>query len=129
MKPGKLTDGEWCIMKLHPELGLNLLRAVPGFEAEAQIVFSHHERFDGAGYPQGLTGKAIPLNARIFSIADTLDAVTSDRCYRPGQGLLAARNEIHRGSGSQFDPAIVQMFDRVQDWEIEAVRRQYPDVP
>lgn len=127
MKPGKLNDAEWVIMKMHPQLGLDLLSGVPGLEREAQIVFSHHESFDGKGYPQQLAGEEIPLSARVFSVADTLDALTSDRSYRPGQGLQSARAEIHRVAGSQFDPAILEQFDRVEDWEFEAVRKQFPD--
>jgi response regulator RpfG family c-di-GMP phosphodiesterase len=128
MKPGKLNDREWTIMKLHPQLGVDLLFGLPGLERESQIVLSHHERFDGDGYPQKLAGEAIPLGARVFSIADTLDALTSDRCYRPAQSLAAARVEIHRVAGSQFDPAVLDLFDRVGDWEFEAVRKQFPDV-
>jgi putative nucleotidyltransferase with HDIG domain len=128
MKPGKLSDEERAIMMMHPRLGLDLLSDIPGFDLEAEIVYSHHERFDGNGYPQQLSGEAIPLSARIFSIGDTLDAITSDRCYRPGRPLAAARAEIHRAIGSQFDPAIVELFDRVADWEIEAVRKQFPDI-
>ena len=128
MKPGKLNDAEWAIMKLHPDLGTKLLRDVPGLELEAQLVLSHHEHFNGKGYPQGLAGDAIPLGARIFAVADALDALTSDRCYRRGQGLQAARDEINRGIGSQFDPAIVEIFSRVGDAEIEAIRQQFPDI-
>jgi putative nucleotidyltransferase with HDIG domain len=128
MKPGKLNDAEFAIMRMHPQLGLDLLHALPGLDLEAQIVYSHHERFDGNGYPQRLTGKAIPLTARVFSIADSLDALTSDRCYRPGGTLPAARVEIHRAASSQFDPAIFKLFDRVEDREFEAVRKRFPDV-
>ena len=128
MKPGKLTDAERVIIKMHPQLGLDLLSGMPGLEREAAIVFSHHERFDGKGYPRQLAGVEIPLNARVFSVADTLDALTSDRCYRPGQGIPAARAEIHRFSGSQFDPAILELFDRVEDREFEAVRKAFPDI-
>lgn len=128
MKPGKLSEDEWVIMKMHPQLGLELLSGLPEIEKETQIVYSHHESFNGKGYPAQLAGEAIPLGARIFSVADTLDAVTSDRCYRPGQPLATARLEIHRVSGTQFDPAIVALFDRVEDWEFEAVRKQFPDI-
>jgi putative two-component system response regulator len=128
MKQGKLNDEEWAIMKLHPQLGLDLLSGLPGVDREEEIVYSHHERFDGKGYPQSLAGEAIPLSARIFSIADTLDALTSDRCYRPGQSLPAARIEIHRVAGSQFDPAVLTLFDRVADCEFEAVQKEFPDV-
>jgi putative nucleotidyltransferase with HDIG domain len=127
MKPGKLNDEESAILRMHPQLGLDLLYGLPGIELEAEIVYSHHEFFDGTGYPRGLTGTAIPLGARIFSIVDALDALTSDRCYRPARGLPAARAEIHRATGTQFDPAIVELFDRVADVELETVRRQFPD--
>jgi putative nucleotidyltransferase with HDIG domain len=127
MKPGKLNEEEWVIMKMHPQLGLDLLSGVPGLEMEAEIVYSHHERFDGSGYPRHLAGTEIPLTARAFAVADTLDALTSDRCYRPGRPLSAARIEIHGGAISQFDPAILDMFDHVEDWEFEAIRAQFPD--
>ncbi len=127
MKPGKLTDDEFGIMKMHPQLGIDLLYGLPDLDLEAQIVYSHHEHYNGKGYPQGLSGEAIPLIARIFSIADTFDALTSDRCYRAARGIAAARVEIHRASGSQLDPAILERFDRVPDWEFEEVHRQYPD--
>lgn len=128
MKPDKLNPTEWGIMKLHPQLGLDLLFGVPGVDRESEVVYSHHERFDGAGYPQGLAGDAIPLGARIFSVADTLDALTSDRCYRNGATIALARTEIHRVSGSQFDPAVVRLFDDVTDPEIEDVRHRFPDI-
>jgi response regulator RpfG family c-di-GMP phosphodiesterase len=128
MKPGKLSDEEWTIMKMHPQLGLDLLSGIPDLELEAQIVYSHHERFDGQGYPQKLEGEKIPLGARVFSIADTLDALTSDRCYRRGRSIPAARVEIHQAAGAQFDPEILGLFDRVRDDEFEAVLRQFPDV-
>jgi putative nucleotidyltransferase with HDIG domain len=127
MKPGKLNDEEWAIMKMHPQLGLDLLSGMPGTDREAEIVYSHHERFDGNGYPQRLAGEAIPLRARLFSVADTLDALTSDRCYRKGAGLPAARVEIRRVAGLQFDPSILTLFDRVPDREFEAIQRQFPD--
>lgn len=127
MKPGRLNGEEWKIMKLHPQLGRELLEGLPDFEWEAQIVYCHHEHFDGTGYPQQLAGESIPLSARLFSVADTLDAITSDRCYRTGQPLAAARIEIHRVGGSQFDPAILDLFDRVEDWEFEAVAKEFPD--
>jgi ribonuclease P protein subunit RPR2 len=112
---------------MHPQLGLDLLSGFYGLEREAQIVYSHHERFDGQGYPRGLAGETIPLSARVFSIADTLDALTSDRCYRPARALDLARELIHRLSGSQFDPAILKLFEGVADEDFEAVRSQFPD--
>lgn len=128
-KPGPLTEEEKAIMRMHPRLGLDMLSGLPGLDVEAQIVYSHHERFDGAGYPEKLVGEAIPLNARIFSVADALDALTSDRCYRGRTSLTKARAEIRRFAGTQFDPVIVEVFSRVSDEEIEAVRLRFPDVP
>jgi response regulator RpfG family c-di-GMP phosphodiesterase len=128
MKPGELNEEERAIMMMHPRLGLDLLSGLPGLDLEAQVVYSHHERFDGSGYPEKLGGEAIPLNARIFSVADALDAITSDRCYRKGRSLAAARLEIHRAAGSQFDPAILKRFDCVPDQDFEAVRQRFPDV-
>jgi putative nucleotidyltransferase with HDIG domain len=128
MKPGKLNNQEWVIMKMHPQIGADLLSSFPELNLEAEIVYAHHERFDGFGYPRQLSGKEIPLAARIFAVADTLDALTSDRCYREGRPLSAARAEIHRESGLQFDPAIVTLFDLVSDLEIEGVREQFPDM-
>jgi putative nucleotidyltransferase with HDIG domain len=128
MKPGKLNNEEWVIMKMHPQIGADLLSGFPELDLETDIVYAHHERFDGRGYPRRLAGEMIPLAARIFAVADTLDALTSDRCYREGRPLSAARLEIHRESGLQFDPAIVTLFDLVSDLEIETVRQQFPDI-
>ena len=110
MKPEPLNDEEWVVMKLHPQIGWELLSEFPELGAEAEIVYSHHERFDGKGYPRRLKGHDIPLSARIFSIVDTLDAITSDRPYRSRQPLKAARAEIKKRSGSQFDPSTVRPF-------------------
>jgi len=128
MKPGKLNEVEWAIMKLHPQLGLDVLAGQPGLERESEIIYCHHERVDGTGYPRGLTGDAIPLSARIFSIADILDALTSDRCYRNRSALPAARLEIHRLAGTHLDPAVLALFERVTDREFEEVRQQFPDL-
>lgn len=128
MKPGKLNEAEWAIMKLHPQLGLDLLNGLPGLERESEIIYGHHERFDGTGYPRGLAGDAIPLSARIFAIADMLDALTSERCYRRSTTLPAARMEIRGGAGSHFDPAALTLFERVSDREFENVRQRFPDL-
>lgn len=127
MKPGKLDAEERRIMELHPQLGANLLSGIPGIDRESEIVLSHHERYDGTGYPMGLANQAIPLGARLFSVADTLDAITSDRCYRKGQDLSVARAEIDSMSGSQFDPRIVQRFQSIPDKELEELRSRYPE--
>jgi len=128
MKPGKLNEAEWAIMKLHPQLGLDLLAGMPGLEGESEIVYCHHERFDGTGYPRGLAGNAIPLSARMFSIADILDALTSERCYRTPTKLPAARMEVHRLAGTQLDPEVLKLFERVTDREFEEVRQRFPDL-
>ena len=109
-KPGKLTAKETEIMREHAYYGFDILRKIPFLAEAAEIVYSHQEWYDGSGYPRGLKGEQIPLGARIFSIADTLDAITSDRVYRPSQTYEAAQNEIRRCSGTQFDPRIVEVF-------------------
>ena len=114
-KPGALTPDEIAIMREHCYRGYQLLRRIPFLLDAAEIVYSHQERFDGTGYPRGLKGKEIPLGARIFSIADTLDAITSDRPYRPAQTVTAARAEIERWAGRQFDPEVVKVFLSMPD--------------
>ena len=128
MKPEPLSDEEWVVMKLHPQIGWELLSEFPELGAEAEIVYSHHERFDGKGYPRRLKGHDIPLSARIFSIVDTLDAITSDRPYRGRQPLEAARAEIKKRSGSQFDPALVAALEELSDGALLKVRLHYPDI-
>ncbi len=127
MKPGKLDAEEWRIMELHPALGADLLAGIPDMLLETQIVYSHHERFDGKGYPQGLVGEQIPLGARLFAVADTLDAITSDRVYRKGQSIAVARAEIQRLKGTQFDPRVVDHFANIADGAFEEVQTLYPD--
>src|SRR6184192_4112182 len=109
-KPDKLTPDEVTIMREHCFHGYQILKKIPFLAEAAEIVYSHQERFDGSGYPRGLKGDQIPLGARMFSVADTLDAITSDRPYRPAQSLHAAREEIERWAGRQFDPEVVKMF-------------------
>jgi putative nucleotidyltransferase with HDIG domain len=117
-KPGALTPEEVIIMREHCFLGYRMLKKVPFLKEVAEIVYSHQERWDGTGYPRNLRGEEIPLGARIFSIADTLDAITSDRPYRPKQSLTAAREEIQRCAGSQFDPNCVDVFLRMPNvWD------------
>jgi putative nucleotidyltransferase with HDIG domain len=122
-KPGKLTPDEVEIMKEHCYLGYKLVQKVPVLQEAAEIVYSHQERFDGTGYPRHLKGEAIPLGARIFSVADTLDAIMSDRPYRSAQSLQAARAEIKRCSGTQFDPEVVAAFLEMPDSIWEDLRR------
>ncbi len=118
-KPDKLTADEVVIMNEHAYHGYQILKKIPFLVEASEIVYAHQERFDGTGYPRGLKGDEIPLGARIFSIADTLDAITSDRPYRARQPLQAARAEIRKWSGRQFDPEIVNVFLEMPDkiWE------------
>jgi putative nucleotidyltransferase with HDIG domain len=113
LKPGKLDERETEIMREHCERGYQMVRKIPFLREASEIVFAHQESYDGTGYPRGLSGDEIPLGARIFAIADTLDAITSDRPYRKGRTFDEARAEIQRCSGRQFDPKIVEIFLRV----------------
>jgi putative nucleotidyltransferase with HDIG domain len=118
-KPGKLTDEEMAVMKEHCYRGYKIISRIPFLAEAAEIVYSHQERFDGTGYPRRLKGEEIPLGARIFAIADTLDAMRSDRDYRKAQSMQAVRDEIGLWSGRQFDPEIVKIFLEMPDniWE------------
>ena len=127
MKAGPLNDEEWGVMKLHPQIGWELLSEFPELGAEAEIVYSHHERFDGKGYPRGLKDHDIPLGSRIFSIVDTLDAITSDRPYRPRQPIETALAEIASHSNKQFDPTLVRTFQRLPRGALEKVAADYLD--
>lgn len=109
-KPGKLTELEIAIMREHCTAGYQMLRKIPFLAEAAEIVYAHQEYWDGTGYPRGLKGEEIPLGARIFAVADTLDAIRSDRPYRPAQSFAVARDEIIRCSGKQFDPEVVKTF-------------------
>jgi hypothetical protein len=109
-KPGKLTDEEWEAIKLHPGKGHEIVTRLAGFEAVAKVIRHHHEHFNGSGYPDGLSGDAIPLESRIISVADTFDALTSARPYRPAMSIEEAEAELRRVSGSQLDPNCVSVF-------------------
>jgi len=109
-KPGKLDPEEVAIMREHCYHGYQILKKIPFLKEAAEIVYAHQEHYDGTGYPRRLKGQDIPLGARIFSVADTLDAITSDRPYRAAQTIAAAREEIKAWSGRQFDPEVVEKF-------------------
>jgi cyclic di-GMP phosphodiesterase len=109
-KPGPLNDDEKAVMRKHCEVGYNVLTRIPFLRDAAEIVLAHQEFFDGSGYPRGLKSDQIPLGARIFAIADALDAMISDRPYRKALPMSHAREEIQRCSGSQFDPRVVEVF-------------------
>jgi len=122
-KPDKLTPDEVAVMKEHAWYGYKIVKNIPFLSEASEIVYSHQEKFDGSGYPRRLKGEEIPLGARIFSIADTFDAITSDRPYRPRQTDDAARKEIAAWSGRQFDPRIVEIFLSMPDNIWDELRR------
>jgi putative nucleotidyltransferase with HDIG domain len=121
-KPGPLTPEEWEVMKQHPVIGYKMCMKIEMLRPAAPIVLHHHERWDGRGYPYGLNGAEIPLGARIFAIADTLDAMTSDRPYRKALSFAQAREEIERCAGSQFDPELVRVFLELPEEQLRAIR-------
>ena len=123
-KPGPLTEEEKLIMREHCYRGYQMLRKIPFLGEASEIVYAHQEHYDGSGYPRGLKGEEIPLGARIFAIADTMDAITSDRPYRPARPLAAAREEILRFSGKQFDPEVVRVFLNMPESIWEDLRRE-----
>ncbi len=123
-KPGKLTTEEMDIMREHAYHGYQIVKKIPFLADAAEIVYSHQEWFNGDGYPRNLKGEQIPLGARIFSVADTFDAITSDRPYRPKQSLPAARAEIEKFSGRQFDPEIVKVFLQMPDNVWDDLRKE-----
>lgn len=113
LKPGPLTPEEWQIMRRHPDIGAEILRAVPRFERVAQIIQSHHERWDGSGYPRGLKGEAIPIEARILAVVDSYGAMVDERVYRPPRSHEEAVEEIRRNAGRLYDPRVVEAFLQV----------------
>jgi putative nucleotidyltransferase with HDIG domain len=116
-KPGPLTSEEWQQMRKHPAIGYEMLKDVKFLSRAAEIVYAHHERYDGRGYPTGLKGEDVPLGARIFAVADAFDAMTSNRPYRRALSADKAREEIVTNSGTQFDPDVVEAFLRcLPDW-------------
>ena len=118
-KPAKLTEAEWVLMREHPMHGQQILRGIEFLEGAARVVAQHHEKWDGSGYPLGLQGEEIDLCARIFSVADAFDAMTSDRVYRKGKPYKDAAQELDDWAGKQFDPKVVEAFHRVpqSDWD------------
>jgi putative nucleotidyltransferase with HDIG domain len=109
-KPGRLTDEEWVEMRRHPEYGAEMLREKNFLRAAAQIVVSHHENYDGSGYPHGLRGEEIPMEARVVSVVDAYDAITSERPYQVAGAKSKAVQELRLNAGTQFDPRVVRAF-------------------
>ena len=124
LKPGKLTPAEWTEMRKHPEIGFQMIQAIPVLSTPAQIVLSHQERWDGAGYPRNLARHELHVGARIFSVADTLDAMTSDRPYRKGTSFANAISEIARCANTQFDPEVVRAFLDIGEQGLMAIKEE-----
>lgn len=125
LKPGQLNDGEWIEMRKHPQAGYAILSDIDFLRGPAEIILSHHERFDGTGYPKQLSGEQIPIGARIFALVDTLDAMTSDRPYRRALPFARAEAEIIKHRSTQFDPSIADLFLSIprKHWEECAGKR------
>ena len=110
LKPGPLTDEEWIMMRRHPQFAYDMLSPIAYLHPALDIPYCHHEKWDGTGYPRGLKGEEIPLAARIFALADVWDALTSDRPYRKAWPKEKVREHIRAGSGTHFDPQMVEAF-------------------
>jgi HD-GYP domain-containing protein (c-di-GMP phosphodiesterase class II) len=122
-KPGALSDDEFALIAQHPVIGSEILRDVDFLGEGKLVVRHHHERWDGSGYPDGLEGDSIPLAARVFAVADALDALTTDRPYRPASTFEHARSVVCAGAGTQFDPAVVAAYGEIPDETFERLRR------
>lgn len=125
LKPGKLTKEEWAVMKTHPQIGYNIIHSCEQFAPAAEIVLSHHERYDGTGYPRGLKGTEICPGARLFSVVDAYDAMRSERVYKKPVSMNKALEEIRRNAGTQFDPGVVRaffecqpLFEEIAHWDL-----------
>src|SRR5919112_4759762 len=123
-KPGALSEEEWVRMREHPLHGQAILREIEFLSGAARVVGQHHEKWDGGGYPIGLRGEEIDVNARIFAVADAFDAITSDRVYRAGRSYDEALAELNEYAGRQFDPRVVEAFRRVPREEWDEIRRR-----
>jgi putative two-component system response regulator len=127
-KEGSLTKDEWSEIKLHPSTGAEMIKDIPYLSPAIPVVRYHHERWDGSGYPQGLSGEAIPLVARVVTVADGFDAMTTDRPYSTARSLDQARQEIIAGSGTRYDPDVVAAFNKAWDASrIHEIAAQPPD--
>jgi HD-GYP domain-containing protein (c-di-GMP phosphodiesterase class II) len=121
-KAGPLTDEEWALMREHPAIGLRILEGVPHMDVVRAVVYSHHERWDGAGYPEGLKDEQIPLAARVFAAVDAFDAITTDRPYRAAVSLEEALHRLREASGTQFAPDAVEAIHLVDRGRLAAIQ-------
>jgi len=124
LKPGPLTDEEREIMQRHAQIGYDLVKGISFLADAAEIIFAHHERCDGSGYPRGLKTEEIPAGAKIFAVADTFDAMTSDRPYRRALPFETSREVIERGAGKLYDPQVANVFLNIRDETWEAIRSE-----
>lgn len=127
LKPGALTDNERQVMQHHVLIGYDLVKRIPFLADAAEIILGHHERCDGSGYPRGLRGEQISIGAKIFAVADSFDAMTSDRPYRSAMPFSAARAEIELHAGTLYDPQVVRAFLSISSWE--AIREEAATIP
>ena len=123
-KPGPLTTAERAIVEQHPVTGSEIVRDIDFLGEARDVIRSHHERWDGDGYPDGLAGVAIPLSARVFAVADTLDALTTVRPYRQASSFAEAREIIVGESGAHFDPDVIAAYQTLADSELEKIRER-----
>lgn len=128
-KRGPLSPSEWSVMRTHPVVGAHIVTPIRVLGEAVDVVRFHHERYDGSGYPHGLEGEDIPLSARIFSVVDAFDAITSDRPYRPARSSDAAVAEILRCSGTQFDPEVVEAFVLLLDEQGDSILVEHQHSP
>lgn len=128
-KPSALTDQERAEIQQHAAIGADIVGRLDAYKPSIDVIRHHHERWDGTGYPDGLAGERIPLGARIIAVADAFDAMTSDRVYRPAMSPEAAFIELHKGKGAQFDPQIVELFERAFVAERAAAQESAEIVP
>jgi putative nucleotidyltransferase with HDIG domain len=126
-KPGKLTEQEWVEMRKHPEAGYRIVKRIGFLKDAAEIVYAHHEKFNGRGYPRGLKGESIPLGARMFMVVDVYDALTSARPYRSPMTYEEAAAEIKLQSGSHFDPVVVDTFMAITPEQLQEIAGRYQD--
>jgi HD-GYP domain-containing protein (c-di-GMP phosphodiesterase class II) len=120
-KPEALTDEERALMEQHPLIGAEIVGRIEFLAGAVEVVRSHHERWDGRGYPDGLAADEIPLPARVFAVADVVDALTTDRPYRPASSFAVAREMITAESGTHFDPRVVEAFNTITDERFERI--------
>ena len=128
LKPAKLTPDEFAVIRNHTKIGAGIVRHVPGLEGVTQAILHHHERFDGLGYPAGLSGDAIPIASALIAVADAFDAMTSDRPYRAACACEVALDELDRHKGTQFNPRVVDAFTRVIRREMDQHNSDHPNL-